>query len=412
MYWVQTPKGHRYYGTKVDGNEAEGAPSTINVHVGDPCFGFKATKKKVEVEHILSQNVQIQAGWCHNAVIILGTSKAGKSSLCEQMVNNQFLSSYSKTYAVTPSILTVQDPKCVSLYKKRDASPKGRETKNHRWKRYTVKLVDTVGSPSAIVSKESEDARLLGIVMHETIHGRKAYIIVIDMTDVHSLKKGYNLLNMLRDVEQKSPDREALPVVVFANKRDVAGLLNDSLRKKLTAGMMLVVDELQKRTPQRGAKRVNGILCYGSIRQDLVHFFHLATSDRDVLRYQVQNMFLRQDPPARLKGNSDFHKNVLKPMHSTRYRVVDIISKLTEIAKVDWKRVIHIEPSREATHATAASKDADEKDASQSPAEGQGPSQEAPTTEEKGGDDGRLASPSAESAATGKERSDCACILM
>ena len=114
----------------------------------------------------------MEATECHNAVILFGSSRVGKTALCEMLVSNVFRRDYVKTYAVTPFLLSTDSDDRKNL-KRQQKRRRSQDSSNITMiKRYTLKFVDTMGSESSIVNKESDDYRLLSMYIKEEISVR------------------------------------------------------------------------------------------------------------------------------------------------------------------------------------------------------------------------------------------------
>ena len=89
----------------------------------------------------------MEATDCHNAVILFGSSRVGKTSLCEMLVNNVFRRDYVKTYAVTPFSCFPWTSIYRKNLKRQQKRRRSQDSSNITMiKRYTLKFVDTMGS--------------------------------------------------------------------------------------------------------------------------------------------------------------------------------------------------------------------------------------------------------------------------
>ena len=328
IQWVQDERGEMHYGVQdrmSASSRDEKEEKHVLKYVGDPVFGFKPSKTRIEVCKTLCRDVRMEATDCHNAVILFGSSRVGKTSLCEMLVNNVFRRDYVKTYAVTPFLLSADSDARKNQQKRKQSQDSSNIT---MIKRYTLKFVDTMGSESSIVNKESDDYRLLSMYIKRGNFGAmngtkscKAYIVVVDLNCSDSMKKGFNLVRVLSTMERKKEDRTETPLVLFGNKEDLVGKLTSSARKKLISSLHLLLAEIQKRGKF-------GVFFRGSLKHNYVTRVELET-----LRVSsFVNSFYST-------GKVESGMNRVK----SKSQVDEIVHFLIECELVDWEQVKHLE---------------------------------------------------------------------
>jgi GTPase SAR1 family protein len=317
--WVQDKSGRLHYGVREKSRDDKEEKFVLK-YVGDPVFGFKRGKTRISISETLCRDVKMEATHCHNAVILFGSSRVGKTTLCELVVNNVFQKDYVKTYSVTPFLLSMD----------RDIKNNNKSKNNDRViQRYTLKLVDTRGEESSIVHKVSDDYRLLSMYTKRGNFGAinknkisKAYIIVVDLTSTETLKKGFNLLRVLNTLEHKKEDRVPVPLVLFGNKEDMIGKLTNSTRKQLISGLTLLLTEICKRRGEFGA------------------FFHGSLKHNYVTRVDCENMKVSDFVNAFYSSKkSDLGIDRMK----SKSQASEIVRFLIRSEFVDWEQVRHLE---------------------------------------------------------------------
>ena len=165
IQWIQDGRGEMHYGVEdrmLANSRDEKEEKYVLKYVGDPVFGFKPSKRRIEVCKTLCRDVKMEATDCHNAVILFGSSRVGKTTLCEMLVNNVYRHDYVKTYSITPFLLSTDSDVPKNL-KRNKRMRKENSSSDRIIKRYTFKFVDTMGSESSVVNKESDDHRLLSM---------------------------------------------------------------------------------------------------------------------------------------------------------------------------------------------------------------------------------------------------------
>ena len=113
IQWVQDERGEMHYGVQdrmSASSRDEKEEKHVLKYVGDPVFGFKPSKTRIEVCKTLCRDVRMEATECHNAVILFGSSRVS-TGLRENVRGNSLLAFHGQRRSKESQATTEKETK-------------------------------------------------------------------------------------------------------------------------------------------------------------------------------------------------------------------------------------------------------------------------------------------------------------